>query len=262
MPSTSTAVGALALPMAAASGADADDPVVVGLLDYIGWTLKDALDTRLAQWSTFLPDDACPTANRFDWNPLEPQGHQVKLPIPALWAWWDGRDQQREHTIVYRKRTRQIRAMYLFPELPARVELQRRAGLLNAASSALHRAAAWRAHPSYSYGSDPDGKPLYSSLADLGLLSIELLGCEQIRFGLDDGTPRIPAPETRQSGRDWPGLIAIYNIEEVIGPRTLVDPDDLNRDHTVTIYGSDGESDDTVEILQGIVGAPDGSEDL
>jgi hypothetical protein len=263
MPSATSPVGTIEIPLAAgASGATAADPIVDGVIDYVAWVLNSALNARLANWPSYGGkfSQAVPTANRFAWNPLEPQGHMAKLPVPGLWIWWHGRDTHGEHTLLQRKRTRDLRMLWVIPERPALSELERRAGLLSIASAALHRAGHWQRHPSYSYGSSAAGTPLYQTLADIGLLWFELLGCETLRFGIGAGQPGVPVPKERKPGRDYPALAAVWRIEELVGAKVMQNPDDLNRDHQVTIEATDG--DEPVEIMQGIVGAPDGSEDL
>lgn len=259
MPTATSTVGPLTLPIAAgATNAAIADPVIDGLLDFLGFWLETELNAKLAQHADFS-DTACPSANRFAWNPMQPQGHRGKLPVPGLWMWQHGVTKNVEHTITQTKRIRQLRCLYLYHETPKLTGLTRRAGMGAAVDAIFAKASRWQRHPGYSYGSSPDGTPLYQSLDDVGHFAWLFMGSEEVRFGIDDGEPESPDPRNRRSGRDFPGVAAMFTTEELVDATgQMAVPADLNSGTPGTIYGSDGISSGTTEILQGIIGAPDG----
>lgn len=261
MPSESGYVGGLQLPVPAGTLKQYfGDPAVDALLDFAAYYIKWALDAKLAQL-TGTSSDAVPVANRFSFDPLEARGHVKKLPHPALFVYWDGKSTAEQQTIFYKVRQRTVSFMYVFDELPHFDEMQRRAGLFNAVDAAMHQMTVRQVHQSYGYGTSPDGMWLNSSIATQNFLSWEWLGSTPGRFGIDEG-PRAERRAAKRSGRDWPALKGAWKVEERVGLRTLEDPTDLLTDTPMTIYGSDGESAETTEIMERILPAPDGSEQL
>lgn len=261
MPTPDGVVGALQLPVAAGTSKQKlNDPMVDALLDYAAFYIKWAIDSRLANL-TGTSADAVPTANRHTFDPLEPRGIEVKLPKPALFVWWGGRSTWSEQTQLYAIRTRLIEMMYVFDELPHKAEMVRRSGLMNAVDAAMFQMAARQQRNDFATGSSPNGTWINTTLGDPNILSWEWEGGMMGRFGIDEG-PRAERRRARTSGRDWPALKGRWRVEERVALQTLVIPDDLNTDATVTINGSDGETTETVEIMQRVLPAPDGSEQL
>lgn len=254
MPTDAGYVGPLDLPLSAGgSGGEIDDPAVSALLDLLAFVTKDALDARLANVDG-APTDACPVANRFPYDPFDPRANHVRRPVPGLFVWWDGRDETVRLSQLHYQRARNLRAMYIFPELPSTASLDNRRGLFNAVSAAWVKAAAVDGHISWSYNGKPAGTPLSASWGPV-TFGWECLGeGELVRIGIDDANTR---PTGRHpSGRDYPAYIRMFRFLEDVEPRKMVTPDDLNGDHDVAIY-NDGD-----HILDRILGAPDGSEQL
>jgi len=256
-PSETTLVGATTIPVPTAiAGARIADPTVDGILAMVAWYIKDALDARLA---TVMPagtiTDACPTAHRFGFDPLEPRGHAVKLPTPALYVWWEGEAEAVEWTITWTLRKRKLALMYVFPELPAFDEMVRREGLLNAVASSLHKMSQRQQHQNYL-----SGRKLSSVLAPVDYLDWKLTGTKAGRFGIDEG-PLAERRAAKKSGRDWPALLATFEVLEKIAQPTLDDPADVTHDFAMSIQASDGEGE-VAPFMDRVLDAPDGSEDL
>ena len=263
MPSTTSLVGGLTLPVAAgATNATLADPVIVGLLDFLGWMLETELNAKLAT-QTDLAKTACPSANRFAWNPLEPTAHKAKLPIPGLWMWQHESSRLLPFTTVLARRQRTLRLLYLAEETPRETGHARRAGLLAAVDAVFCKASDWQRHPSYGYGSSADGTPLYQSLAELGTFAWRYVGGSMVRFGIDGGPPVEVNVSEKSSGRDFPGLVGVIEVDEVVGSGTMSDPADVLVDGSLVIDAGDGETGEVVDdFLTRALDAPDGSEDL
>lgn len=273
MPSTVSTIGGLTLPIPAGiAGQRVVDPAVDCILAFLGWTLRDTLDARLAMHTgltaTGTPATAVATANQFGHSPLEPRAHKVRLPVPSLFLWWDGDSISREWTVCYRVRERQLKALWMFPELASIDEMQRRRGLWAAADSSLARCAERGRHPLYGW-TDPvsgtvhlPGTPIARMISDAGTVSWEYMGGQSVRWGIEDSDPASPgAGVNERTARDWPGLAAKFRLIERIEHDQMTDPADVNRDMAASIYGADSDTDSPVLILERIAGAPDGSEE-
>lgn len=261
MPLDNGLVGATQLPVPAGAIGDAlADPLVDALLDFSAYYIKWALDAKLAN-ITGTSSDAVPTANRFTFDPLEARGHQIKLPHPALFVYWDGRSVYEQQTVLYWVRKREIHFLYVFDELPFLEEMRLRAGLFNAVDAAMHRMSVHQVHLDYGYGTDPSGTWINSSVEARDYISWEWRGSTPGRFGIDEG-PRAERRMAKRSGRDWPALKGSWEAMERTTLRTMQEPDDLAGDIVATIMGSDGETLETVEIMQRVLEAPDGTEEF
>lgn len=262
MPSETSAVGPLVVPVAATPvGTNFADPFVDTLLDFSAFYLKNALDTRLA--SIRPPgtvSDAVPVTNRFTFDPLEPRGINKHMPLPALFVFWTGESRRVEFTQLYTYRVRDIDLLYVYEELPSLSSLEERRGWSNAVDAALHKMGERQRHDVYS---PPDGSPgmtLYQALAPLGVVKWEYMGGKPGRFGIDEG-PLAERRAARTSGRDWPAVKGRFEVWERVQQRTLDDPLDVMTDMQLTINGG-SESDQTVLVMERIMPAPDGTEEL
>lgn len=160
-------VGALALPLEpGAQLSPLVDPVVDGLLDFLAFSLREALNPKLARLSP-TSADACPPANR---HAYEPRTHWVRNAKPALYLWWGGKSSVGAYSTVYDTRERELSLFYVWEEVVAPSGQDARAGLMAAADAALARASSLRMHPDYGYRGAPPGTPLAASLARLGLV--------------------------------------------------------------------------------------------
>ena len=105
--------------------------------------------------------------------------------------------------------------MYIAEELPSRGALELRTGLLNAVSSALTEASINGYHPDYSYNGKPAGTMLKNSIGEPNSWDFRYLGSSQIRrIGIDDSSTAKVG--TKASGRDYPALVAIVEVEEMV----------------------------------------------
>jgi hypothetical protein len=245
-------VGALTLPVPVASPTTAKltDPVVEAILDYLAWSLNTDLSMRLAQL-TGTSTTAVPTANRFTFDPFEPRGHSVRRPVPALFVWWDGTSTPYPFSQLHNGRQRTISVMYIFDELPALAEMDRRSGLMAAVEASVVKALDRRHHPSYSYNSMPLGTPIDESVGDAHQWDVAYLGGQGIqRVGIDD-TSTTPALD-RPSGRHYPAFVALLRVRELVQPVQPSAPDGELHDSLFTI------KNDGVTIMERVLEAPDG----
>lgn len=263
MPSEASAVGALVLPVpAAVAGSQFTDPVLETLLDFAAFYIRDALNVRLA---TIAPvghtsiADAVPVANRFEFDPLEPRGHVVKLTVPALYLYWLGDSKVKEWTTIHTYRVRELHMLYVFPELPGIDQMVERYGLMNAVDSAMHKMTKRQMHDSYTPPGSAAGMNVSQALAARGVVDWKYLGGRKGRFGIDEG-PLAERRAAKKSGRDFPALKGSFEVWERVLGMDLVDPTDVTPDIAVSVSG--GEGADVVELFDSVLSAPDGSGEL
>jgi hypothetical protein len=254
MPTETSRVGALTIPITAGTApAAVDDPFLDGLLSFLAHYIKEALDTRLANVSGYN-SDACPAANRFAFSPYEREANFVVRHVPALYLWWDGRSVPWNPSIVQKGRERNVHAMYVFEERPKEAALDDRRGVFNAVDAAFAKASRNGYHPTWSYNSRPLGTPLDESWDAPYGVEWEWLGGQGVqRIGIDDANTRDVG--RRVSGRDYPAFVAMFRVRELIEGKQLVEPDDVLRDYDADLY------EDGVQVKDGILTGPDGSED-
>ena len=262
MPSESSAVGAIDIPVPAGSVGEAlADPLVDAVLDFASFYIKDALDSKLRN---ILPSgtmvDAVPVENRFNFDPLEPRGIHIKLPVPCLFVWWQGVSQVFEMTTIYSYRMRQLHLLYVFPELPQKSEMERRVGLISAVDAAMHKMSKRQINQSYAYKTKPEGMGIDQALAPLDVISWQYDGGSPGRFGIDEG-PGADRRVKKKSGRDYPALKGSFTVHERVQPMTMVDPDDVLHDGNFAINGA-GEGSTPTFIMNRTLTAPDGTEEL
>jgi len=262
LPSEASAVGALDLPVpAGAVGETLADPVVDAVLDFASFYIKDALDPKL---KNILPSgtmvDAVPSANRFAFDPLEPQGLHVKLPVPCLFVWWQGASHVMKMTTIYNYRVRKLHLLYVFPELPKTSEMRRRVGLIGAVDAAMHKMSKRQINTSYAYKTNPEGMGIAQAIAPVDVVGWEYDGGSPGRFGIDEG-PGADRRVKKKSGRDYPALKGTFTVQERVQPMTMVDPDDVLHDSNLIINGA-GEGSVATFIMNRTLTAPDGTEEL
>lgn len=238
-----------------------DDPTVVGLLDFAGYMIKWALDSRLAQLhgptSGAAVTDACPVANRY---PFNPETTHVRLPKPALFMWWDGTSQTTQWTMIYGRRVRQIKALYMFAETVLPGGMRARNGIPAIVDAVFAKIANERWHPSYGYDGDPAGTPIVQSLdlMDLGYNG----GTAGMMFEVPGNTTVADQGKTGgQIQRGFPALTGTFTVWERVGVSTPEVPGDVQGDTLTTIaVNEQGDTADTVTIKEGYLPAADGSE--
>jgi hypothetical protein len=215
---TTSAVGALDLPLASAgAGVALTDPVVELLLAFSGHVLTADIDPRLADLAG-TATASCPAAKRFPYAWNEPRGHEVSFPRPSLFCWWDGQSTVVPWSQLYSFRHRQLHLLYCFPELPGRLALEKRTGLMNAIDASLTRWFRMQRHPTFQHNGITGGLIARTVAAPDHAgdrLHIDWLGGR--------GLPRIGVGETNQgragrktSGQDFPGYAALFEVKERI----------------------------------------------
>lgn len=256
MTTQTSAVGALTLPYEAARvEAALADPVVDALLDFLAWSLCQELDDRLATLNG-TSSTAVPTNSRYAYNPLEPT-NRVRFRPPALFCWWDGNSTSTQWTMLQRLRTRSVKALYVFQELPSLSAMNQRRGLFNAVDSAFERAADRDGHPLYSYAGKPAGTELSRSVgADLWEWSyVGGKGITRVQLGEPLKTVDSPTANRQQMvGRDFPAFAAEFQVRELV---ELPQPEDST---DVLIDSAFSISHDGVEILDRTMLGTDGTD--
>lgn len=242
-------------------GARFADPLLDAVLDFAAWYIKNALDARLAQVTPAgIITDACPTANRFTFDPTDPQGVHVAMPLPSLFVYWDGPSKVTQWTTVWTYRVRNLGVLYCYEELPTQASKIERTGWANAVDAAWHKMGHRQAHSSYTPSGGTAGMTMSQALAPLGVVDWKYLGGEMGRFGIEEG-PHAARRAKKTSGRDWPSIKGTFEVWERIESVVMEDPADVLADGTFT-FNVGCESDETVEIMQRVLDAPDGSQEL
>jgi len=245
-------VGAAAIPVAAGANlSSASDPIVAGILDFFAFTLKNALDAKLAVL-TPTNSDACPTANRF------PYSHWTwwpRNPLPALYVTWSGQARIADETLVYQRRTRDLSVFYVMEEGYGPDGLEVREALLSLADAALATASMNGRHPSYTPPGGTQGQLLSTALATPGTLAWQYVGGEHGRM------MPVPVSDIRPGGdgeganvRFYPALIGKVEVHERVGLAVPTDPDDVNGDTTFTLRTNEtGDPTDMLDIMERVV---------
>lgn len=242
------ALGGLTLPVAAgASLSTLDDPVLSLLSDYFAWWIKQSLDAKLAVQSP-TSADACPTANRFLYDPGE---YWVRNPVPALYVWSD-RGERVDGTMVYSMRRRSVRLMYVFQELVVPTGANARRGLISAVEAAILEACERKGHESYSYGGGVAGRPVMHYVASPGMWTFE--------YASGNHGYVWPVGEERgQVQRAYPALQASIDVLERMSSVEMTSPADDRGDLTVTIRTNEnGDMTDIVDFMTRYLPAEDG----
>lgn len=267
---TTWAVGTQTIPLPSVSAnAPLRDPTLVGLLDYLGYWIKSALDTRLADLqgpeSSSTITDACPTGHRFPWDHrgtfMRPQktasDGTMSVPLPGLWAWIESDTTTDEGATLLCETVmnRVVRVDYVFPEVQLPDGISARSGLVTSVGRIIALALDQGRHPAYGYGSDADGTFITQSLR---LMAARFVSGEPV--GL------IPRPTSSTAGaqglarsdgavqRFYPAYQARIHVMERIDPRALVLPDDRLSEMSVTIANGD-DADDGLDILERVLAA-------
>ncbi len=255
MPSMTSAVGGLTLPIAAGGANSALlDPVVVGLASFLGWSIRNDLNTKLAE-ITGMAVDACPVANVYTQDPTT---SFVRRGFPALYLWWGGPSKWTQDTLVYSRRERTLSVAYFYAETVDPVGIQSRGGIIGAVDACFCKASDRGRHSSYAPTGYPAGTDLRTAL---GLLQWQYVGAQKVELAAE-----IPATSTSPGGapegvvkRGYPCLLAQFVVWERVQPDTLEDPADVAKDVLVELETSE-LGGDTVAIHSGYLVAPDGSE--
>lgn len=258
MPSSTSAVGGLTLPVpAGVLNGSLVDPTVAGLIDYLAWSLKADLDGKFAQMLG-TSHDACPTANRYQWDPST---HFVRNSFPALYVWWDGtsRRAEKRQTLLYDVMEREIRCCYIFDELAAPSGIRARSGLLWAINASLAKACERTRYSTYAPPGNAAGTTLLQSLS---LLNMEYMGATrgEMKAAIPEGSARAGGPPTGHEVRGYPAIEGRILVWERIELDTPADPGDLLTDTLLHVDASDGAPEVVDDFIQRYLPAPDGDE--
>lgn len=243
MPTSTTNVGGMTLPVpAGAQNSAIDDPVVSGIATYLQLWLRDSLNTKLANIQG-AGSDACPYV--FLWDPAQyfARGDDdgTDAPFPALYVYWDGRSKRADvQTMLYDIREREISVCYIYEELQYPGGANTRRGILPAVDATFFKAGErWR-HPSYSSND--------WILSKLNLNDFRYLGgvLGELKASVPEASRASGSVSEGAAVRGFPALSAKFRVRELIQLDQPTDDDDLG-DTTFVISG--GDSDDTIEIM-------------
>lgn len=231
MPIVDSTVANLPIPVAAGTqDAPIVDPTVAGLLDYLGFWLRYALNSKLGTMTAPPVADACPVANRYTVNP---SSLVARFNKPALFVWWDGKSVVKPFTTIKDVRQRDFQALYVFDRvgsdtIAGQDARARYAGLISTVDATFLRAISRRAHPGYAPAGFRAGTPIG---VILGVNAIDYLG------GQEGFLQELPAPSARnaavQTGptklsrgnangilQGYPCLRAVFRVVEECGADT------------------------------------------
>lgn len=182
------------------------DPTVDGLLAYFSFWLQYDLNAKLANMQG-TSSDACPTTNRFGWDPTAPSATFIRgrqdsnaSPFPALYLWLD-KGKAKPYTTIYDLRDRTGGIMWIFDELILPGALVDRYGLRAAVEATLFRAASLARHPGFALNGGPLGQPV-----DVAL-QLSAMG-----FWIDNCQQGFMSPVTAPSGSDQPAVHAYPTV--------------------------------------------------
>lgn len=269
MPTHTAYVGPTLLPVATAGANSAIRPALeVGVLDFVGFLIKEALDDKIAEMGgpkeSAALTDACPSAYRFPFDHggsfMRPLPGETDPPLPGAWCWvvstvptTTGATLTRhcvEHT---------VRLDYIFPPLQIPGGFNARSGLMRAAGDQLLRyfGEPFRTrHPSYGYGADADGTPLFRSLncIDISATRITYRPKAIAPTGSSQGNVGRPGNEGHVQ-RFYPCLELELRVIAPIQQAQPIEPDDVLSDSTVVL--NVGETvGDTTEFTDAVLIAP------
>jgi hypothetical protein len=260
--SLSTTIGATEIPVpAGAAHSPIRDPLVVGLLDYLGHWIKETLDAKLPTLGgpdTVAVTDASPTATRYM---FDPRGWWVRAMVqtktPGLWIWHRG-SKRIEYSTVHDFRERNIGLLYAFPELSGPRGMPTRAGLMTAVDAALFRALERGSHPTYQ-----NGAMFVSTIAGVNALRVVYQDCQ---IGFEFAAPQTGAgaggqPDGGFEQYGFMTLRATIMSRERVGADTPEDPADVNDGLAADIKVSELGLDDPVAYMTRWLAGPDGSQD-
>ncbi len=263
MTTLASTTGAFALPIpAGAADTEIDDPVILGLLAYLGHWYSWGLDTKLANLAgpdTTAVSNACPDTNRFAFNP---EGWWARVlsetQQPALFIWSKG-SKRTPQTMIYDMRERQLGFLYVFPEVLGPRAMPTRSGLMQAIDALTRRAFDRGAHPTYE-----NGVQFVDTVASPGCLAVYLDSTEE---GFEFPGPQIGAgaggqPDGGFEQYGYPTLRGTIVARERISNDSFEDPEDVLEGITLGLYHNEqGDVGNGLLVKDGTLLPGDGSED-
>jgi hypothetical protein len=233
--------------------------VADALLDFLSFMLNWALNDRLAQMDP-RNAEAVPALNRFAYDPAElwPQN-----PTPALYLWWKSSNKS-QHSALRDRIEASYGFMYIAQEIKVPGGVEPLDGFGELVDQVIRYAADQGYHPDYSYNGAPLGELINITLGWQG-------------WEVSESQAGRLRPVPGQHGVDqhyYPavmGTIKCWTVVEQRSPDAPTGgaspgdpgtPGDVLSDITAGVYtNADGDVNDTVLILEGVLPAPDGAED-
>jgi hypothetical protein len=262
VPSIATFVGPLAIPVVpGAADAPILDPTVAGLLDYLAYWSKLALDPVLATMTAPPVPDTCPVANRFAVNPAK---LVQRFSRPALFLWWDNKSIVRPFTTTKDVRQRDLQALYVFDRITTDTingndAPTRYAGLIGALDAAWARAVSRRNHPQYALPGFRVNTPIAVQLAlnDLKYLGGQEGALQELvtASARAAAVTTVGSPAKLQRGsangilQVYPCLRGVFRVVEEVGVDTP-QPSDLTPDvlFQARVAGGEGDPNDPLDL--------------
>jgi hypothetical protein len=254
--------GAITVPLPSGGAEKAiTDPALLGILDFLAFCIRDGIGVRGIEQRPTEITNVLPTNNVF---PFDPAGNWVRQGTPALYLWWPKEDTSKivEYSTLYDARIRKLRLFYVCAEVVDKLGARIYAGLPAAIDAILLRASSLGRHPSYSYNDDPLGTPLSFSLnRERPVQWAYEGGHSDFYAAIPEIADRPGGPPQGQTKRGYPVLFGTVLVKEVVESEQFEETDRMP-DITATINTNEsGDFADTIEFMQGVLPAPDGSED-
>jgi hypothetical protein len=272
LPTDTSYVGPHLLPIpTAGNNSPIVDPIAAGLLDFFGYITKAAADSKLAEMggpsSSAAITDALPAANRFGWNHNgsfmrpHPSSSTTVAPLPGAWCWCASTVPNRElSTLVRDALEHEYHIQYIYPQVQIPDGYEARSGLMRAIADQAARYFGPRRtrHPSYGYGADADGTPLFRSL---NLLLIEFVRATPGQMLAQTPTNSAQGSMGRSGSeghvqRFFPAVEIVLKVVAPVDNRQPIEPDDILNDTTVDISVGDNTASDAVPFVDAVLIAP------
>lgn len=251
---SSTATTQLPL-VAGAALSSLEDPVALGLLDYLAYWLNTSLNAQLAVMPPHSAE-AVPAGRRFASDPL---GIWVRNGTPALYVWWKSSGARQQHSMLRDKVPSTYGIMYISDERTAPAGSQHFAGIEATVDAVLRTANDRGYHTNFGYGTDHAGTPIF--------LSLDIASWN---FGRLEAGNLVPIPATSSSVggpgeggiiRYFPAVVGEIEVVKIIGQPIPRDPEDVLGDCTIDIRTNEnGDVADVVSVMERVLPSPDGSE--
>jgi hypothetical protein len=255
IPETSSTGGQNFPLVAGAALSSLEDPVALGLLDYLAYWLNTSLSAQLAVMTGHTAT-AVPTGKTFAYDPM---GMWVRNGTPALYVWWKSDAIRGQYSTLKDSIAGTYGFLYVSDEIAAPAGSQHFAGIGATVRRILRTADDRGYHPDYGYGSDPDGTPVAASL------SVAKWNFTRLTAG---AMQPVPSTSSNPGGTGEGGIVRYFpavegeiEVVEIVGQTIPRVPEDLLTDATMGIATNEqGDVGDVVTIMDRVLPAPDGTE--
>lgn len=166
-----TTIGPTTLPLPSGEADDAIvDLVCKGLADYLAFWIRTCIGAKAVEQRPTLITDALPVNNVFY---VDPRGTWARddAKLPSLYVYWEdkGESKWQRYSTSKSMRERTLKFQYAMGEVVYPDGARVYSGLASAVDAAIAMGIRDGYHPSYGYGSDPDGTPIATSLGGIGI---------------------------------------------------------------------------------------------